>query len=474
MNKQTTIILFLLLIGSSVVVRAQQGFGTNAPDPSSVVDMSATNKGVLLPRVALTGTNDVVTINAAPSYLMVFNTATTTAGTTQVRPGFYYKNTDWIRIQEDMSTWRLKGNTAIADAYFLGTTNAYDLGFQTNSMERMRIVRSPLSNIGIGTIAPSACAILELSSTTKGFLPPRMSENQMHSIASPATGLVVYNSTKNTLGCTVDGDVVPVFDDPTTGGAYTTHLNGWVNAVYQGSATTITHFVGQPFSDNTACVGKMVSVTGCGGASTVSGATGIVYPLIEINGQCWMAENSREIPSAFSTSPVWVNGADTGSWGYYNTATPDGSAGWGTTVPAAGEGLLYQWSAAMNGATAERSRGVCPVGFHIPSDCEFMYLEHGLGLTVAQQVVTGAATRSSGFLGTKLQKAGVSGFSALLTGCRSFNGAFYVRMNYGNRWTSSQVDNSTAFFREILGGNDQTGRGIDTKAVAYSVRCIKD
>jgi hypothetical protein len=49
--------------------------------------------------------------------------------------------------------------------------------------------------------APVASAILDIRSTTRGFLPPRMTTTQKNAIASPATGLVVYDSTTNKLCC---------------------------------------------------------------------------------------------------------------------------------------------------------------------------------------------------------------------------------------------------------------------------------
>ena len=54
-------------------------------------------------------------------------------------------------------------------------------------------------SIGKGTAAAVASSILELSSTTKGFLPPRMTNAEITAIASPATGLVVYSTTALTL-----------------------------------------------------------------------------------------------------------------------------------------------------------------------------------------------------------------------------------------------------------------------------------
>lgn len=67
-------------------------------------------------------------------------------------------------------------------------------------------VGSPAGQIGIGTAAPDASALLDLHSTTKGLLPPRMSTTEINAIASPAAGLTVYNTTLNTL-CFFDGTI---------------------------------------------------------------------------------------------------------------------------------------------------------------------------------------------------------------------------------------------------------------------------
>ena len=53
------------------------------------------------------------------------------------------------------------------------------------------------AQVGIGTATPDASAKLDVSSTTQGFLPPRMTTVQRNAIASPANGLTIYNTTIN-------------------------------------------------------------------------------------------------------------------------------------------------------------------------------------------------------------------------------------------------------------------------------------
>jgi len=72
-----------------------------------------------------------------------------------------------------------------------------NLKFTTNANERMRIEAG--GQVGIGTGAPDTSAILHLDSTTKGFLPTRMTTTQRDAIPSPATGLLVDDTSQNGL-----------------------------------------------------------------------------------------------------------------------------------------------------------------------------------------------------------------------------------------------------------------------------------
>ena len=66
---------------------------------------------------------------------------------------------------------------------------------QTNNVTRLTVAAG--GNVGIGTLTPVASAKLELSSTTQGFLPPRMTATQASAIVSPAKSLIVYVTDTN-------------------------------------------------------------------------------------------------------------------------------------------------------------------------------------------------------------------------------------------------------------------------------------
>jgi hypothetical protein len=73
------------------------------------------------------------------------------------------------------------------------SNSAFKIASFNNSIEadRFTIIRAN-GNVGIGTSSPHSTALLDVSSTTKGFLPPRMTGEQRNQIASPAIGLMVY------------------------------------------------------------------------------------------------------------------------------------------------------------------------------------------------------------------------------------------------------------------------------------------
>lgn len=133
---------FITIIWWSIVSFSQVGINTTTPDPSSMLEISATNRGVLLPRIALTGTNDTATIASPAESLLIYNTATV-AGGNAVSPGYYYWNgTVWVPFSSTTTNnnWSLVGNTGtLAGTNFLGTTDNQDLVFKSNNTEFLRL-----------------------------------------------------------------------------------------------------------------------------------------------------------------------------------------------------------------------------------------------------------------------------------------------------------------------------------------------
>ncbi len=168
--KKITLLLMLL---ASLMLKAQVGVNTNTPN--GMLDVTSSTNGFLLPRVALTATNVATPVvnpqgGALVESTLVYNTATV-AGVNGVSPGYYYWNgSRWITFTGNSSRdWSLNGNSGItspaipgtygtslmgATENYLGTTDANDVVFGTNGIERMRLKQSS-GNVGIGTANPS-------------------------------------------------------------------------------------------------------------------------------------------------------------------------------------------------------------------------------------------------------------------------------------------------------------------------------
>jgi len=130
----------LLVVGLlSAGLQAQNvGIGTSNPHSSARLHISDTSRGLLIPNVALTATNDVTTVQGPANSLLVYNTNTTS----DVTPGFYYWNqaqTRWVRLTDGGKAWLLTGNAGTNPANdFLGTTDAQPLSIRVGNQETFR------------------------------------------------------------------------------------------------------------------------------------------------------------------------------------------------------------------------------------------------------------------------------------------------------------------------------------------------
>ena len=110
---KNAIVLGVLLFSFTAINAQNVGINSagSAPDASAGLDVNFTNKGVLIPRVALTGTGDVSTISSPLTSLLVYNTATAGTSPTNVYPGYYYfDGANWDRMITDRNRTILSGN----------------------------------------------------------------------------------------------------------------------------------------------------------------------------------------------------------------------------------------------------------------------------------------------------------------------------------------------------------------------------
>jgi uncharacterized protein (TIGR02145 family) len=227
---------------------------------------------------------------------------------------------------------------------------------------------------------------------------------------------------------------------------------------------------------NTTCQSEYISVTGCGGQDSLL-YYDRYYSLTEIGGQCWFAENLATdkysngdlIPTGL-TNTEWTN-TTSGAYAIYDNNLENDAI----------YGKLYNWYTTVD------TRGVCPTGWHVPSDCEWMFLEGVIGLN-SQEQQQGMAYRG-GVLGGKLKSMSTwsspnsaatnqTGFMALPGGWRwGFGTSFSRKGTSGLFWCNSEYDQSAAWYR-ILNYNDgKIGRfnwDFGVKQSAMSIRCIKD
>jgi hypothetical protein len=134
---------------------------------------------------------------SATTSLLVQNSAGTTA--LQIRDD---RSIDIVANELGNNAWgqsiKFFGSSGEVRTNFGGGVGFFGTWYNAGS-EQMRF--STANNLLLGTATDIASSKFTIDSTTKGFLPPRMTTTQKNAIATPATGLVVYDSTTNKLCC---------------------------------------------------------------------------------------------------------------------------------------------------------------------------------------------------------------------------------------------------------------------------------
>jgi len=197
------------------------------------------------------------------------------------------------------------------------------------------------------------------------------------------------------------------------------------------------------------------------------------YNTVQIGDQCWMAENLN-VGTRIDSSQAQTNNATIEKYCYSDEEDS-------CTV----YGGLYQWDEVMQYTTQDSAQGVCPAGWHIPSDEEWKVLEG----TVDTQYGVGHAEWDGYFdwrgldAGKRLKSntgwatntgTDAFGFTALPGGYRTTSGSFDYLGEGGRLWSSTEDGSSNAWARGMRSIFDGVYRNNDYNDYGFSVRCLKD
>ncbi|MFH1160248.1 MAG: FISUMP domain-containing protein [bacterium] len=207
---------------------------------------------------------------------------------------------------------------------------------------------------------------------------------------------------------------------------------------------------------------KSVFVPGgpCPGTPTISYG-GKTYNTVQIGTQCWFKENLN-IGTRINSNVEQTNNGIVEKYCYDNLESNCGVYGG-----------LYQWNEMMQYVITPGVQGICPPGWHIPTDEEWTTLTTYLG----GESVAGGKMKETGFNHWQSPNTGatnISGFTALPGGYCNIFGTFSYVTTYANYSSSSEYSAQNAYTRYLSHSNSLVGRNNDYKNNAFEVRCLKD
>lgn len=197
------------------------------------------------------------------------------------------------------------------------------------------------------------------------------------------------------------------------------------------------------------------------GASTIQDADGNTYNTVQIGNQCWMAENLNVGIKVANPTLQLNNGIVEKSCYEDNTANCENF------------GALYHWNEAMQYSETLGAQGICPDGWHIPTDEE----QHALELYYSNPLGScdpnrnGSGDTSCDPAGSALSPGGVSGFDFQSAGIWNGGGKWW-QTSYTGFWSSHYLLTQYPTVRQIIGTNVR--RAYVSRPWGFSVRCIAD
>lgn len=188
---------------------------------------------------------------------------------------------------------------------------------------------------------------------------------------------------------------------------------------------------------------------------------GNMYHTVFIGGKQWMSDNLKvtkyndgtEIPN-ITDSIQWKNATSGARCDLYNAPTNSPKLG-----------CYYNWDAVNNSA------GICPAGWHVPTEAEWDVLADSVGsYSVMKIKEKGQNHWNLGYPAA----TNSTGLTILGSGYRDTKGQFQDYKSYGNFWTATQYNTSNAYCRKIYYQDDELTSNNVSKKYGYSVRCVKN
>lgn len=221
----------------------------------------------------------------------------------------------------------------------------------------------------------------------------------------------------------------------------------------------------------------------CPGAATVTDVDNNIYNTVQIGTQCWMKENLRTTRYANGTSiALGSSTSSTTAYRYY----PDNNSSNVSTY-----GYLYNWKALMGNSSSSSAnpsgvQGICPTGWHVPSDAEWTQLtDYVSGQSqyvcgVSNSLIAKALASTTGWqsssqicaVGNNPSFNNTTGFSALPAG-----GYFGYYLNFGDDayfWSATEYDYGNSYYRAFSYNDANVNRHYSNKYYGFSVRCVRD
>jgi uncharacterized protein (TIGR02145 family) len=184
------------------------------------------------------------------------------------------------------------------------------------------------------------------------------------------------------------------------------------------------------------------------------------YSTVQIGEQCWFLENCRYLPEVSPSN----EGSETEPYYYvydYEGSTVSEAK---STEYYATYGVLYNWPAVM-------TEGICPSGWHIPSDGEFTELSDFLG----GEGVAGGKMKEAGYDHWNSPNIGATNSSSWtgLPGGYRYSGGFFNNGNFGFWWSASE-SGSYSWIRYLYNIYGNVDRNPNVRYDGFSARCVRD